>query len=323
LNHEDVIQRGKKVVRIETEAVAELENRIDESFKKAVDIIQHTRGRVIITGIGKSGIIAKKIASTLSSTGTAAFFLHPTEGVHGELGMVLKDDVVICVSKSGNTPELAQLIPIFKRLGVSIIAITGNPDSELGRNSDVVLDVSVREEACPFDLAPTASTTAALVMGDALAVALLQLRNFTREDFARVHPGGVIGKKLLLRIDDLMVSGDRIAKVSADTPLKEVVYEITSKRFGATCVVNGDNKLLGIITDGDLRRLLEKRNDVWELCACDIMTPNPKVVKTGTLAIDTINLMKVYAINQIIVVDGQDVPIGMIHIHDLLKAGIV
>jgi len=234
LNHEDVIQRGKKVVRIETEAVAELENRIDESFKKAVDIIQHTRGRVIITGIGKSGIIAKKIASTLSSTGTAAFFLHPTEGVHGELGMVLKDDVVICVSKSGNTPELAQLIPIFKRLGVSIIAITGNPDSELGRNSDVVLDVSVREEACPFDLAPTASTTAALVMGDALAVALLQLRNFTREDFARVHPGGVIGKKLLLRIDDLMVSGDRIAKVSADTPLKEVVYEITSKRFGAT-----------------------------------------------------------------------------------------
>ncbi|RKY79973.1 D-arabinose 5-phosphate isomerase [candidate division KSB1 bacterium] len=323
MNHEDVIQRGKKVVRIETEAVAELENRIDESFKKAVDIIQHTRGRVIITGIGKSGIIAKKIASTLSSTGTAAFFLHPTEGVHGELGMVLKDDVVICVSKSGNTPELAQLIPIFKRLGVSIIAITGNPDSELGRNSDVVLDVSVREEACPFDLAPTASTTAALVMGDALAVALLQLRNFTREDFARVHPGGVIGKKLLLRIDDLMVSGDRIAKVSADTPLKEVVYEITSKRFGATCVVNGDNKLLGIITDGDLRRLLEKRNDVWELCACDIMTPNPKVVKTGTLAIDTINLMKVYAINQIIVVDGQDVPIGMIHIHDLLKAGIV
>jgi len=323
LNHEDVIQRGKKVVRIETEAVAELENRIDESFKKAVDIIQHTQGRVIITGIGKSGIIAKKIASTLSSTGTAAFFLHPTEGVHGELGMVLKDDVVICVSKSGNTPELAQLIPIFKRLGVSIIAITGNPDSELGRNSDVVLDVSVREEACPFDLAPTASTTAALVMGDALAVALLQLRNFTREDFARVHPGGVIGKKLLLRIDDLMVSGDRIAKVSADTPLKEVVYEITSKRFGATCVVNGDNKLLGIITDGDLRRLLEKRNDVWELCACDIMTPNPKVVKTGTLAIDTINLMKVYAINQIIVVDGQDVPIGMIHIHDLLKAGIV
>jgi len=322
ISKERIIAKGKQVIRIEAEAVAALEDRVGEDFYRAVEIIHQAKGRVIVTGIGKSGIIGKKIAATLTSTGTAALFLHPTEGVHGDLGLVRKDDVVICISKSGNTEELYQLIPIFKRIGVPIISLTGNPQSPLAEKSDVVLDISVQEEACPFDLAPTASTTAALAMGDALAVALLLLRNFSLEDYALLHPGGSIGKKLLLRIDDVMFTGDRIARVHPDTPMKEVIFEITSKRFGATCVVDGNGRLVGIITDGDLRRLLERRTDVWGLKAKDVMTRRPKVVRTGTLASDALNLLKIYSINQIIVVNDENVPVGMIHLHDLLKAGV-
>jgi len=319
---EDILERAKQVVRIEARAVAALENRIDENFRKAVELLNKARGKVIVTGIGKSGIVGRKIAATFTSLGKAAFFLHPAEGVHGDLGMVTKDDVVICISKSGNTEEIAQLLPIFKRLKVPIIAMTGNPQSELAERSDVVLNVAVEEEACPFDLVPTASTTATMAMGDALAVALIQVRNFSLEDYALLHPAGSIGKKLTLRIDDVMYSGERVAKVPADATLKDVVIEITSKRFGATCVVNGDDKLIGIITDGDLRRLIEKRQDVWEFRARDLMTPNPIVVKTGTMAADAFNVMKIYAINQIVVVDAENHPIGMVHLHDLLKAGI-
>ncbi len=322
MSDEEIIERGKQVVRIEARALEGLIDQVDESFERAVDLIRQSKGRVIVTGIGKSGIVGRKIAATLTSTGTAAFFLHPTEGAHGDLGMVLKDDVVICISKSGNTEELAQLIPIFKRIGVPIITMTANPDSKLALKSDITINVRVPEEACPFDLAPTASTTATMAMGDALAVALLQLRNFSLEDFARLHPGGSIGRKLLLRIDDVMATGDRVPKIAPDLPLKDAIMEITSKRFGATGVVNGNGKLLGIITDGDVRRLIERKKDLWELRAGEIMTKNPITVKIGILATDAFNLMKIRAINSLLVVDAENRLVGIVHIHDLLKAGI-
>ncbi len=322
LADQNIIEKGKNVIRLEARALEKLVDQVDESFEKAVQLIRGARGRVIVTGIGKSGIVGRKIAATLTSTGTAAFFLHPTEGAHGDLGMVLKDDVVICISKSGNTEELAQLIPIFKRIGVPIIAMTANPESELARKSDVMINIGVVEEACPFDLAPTASTTATMAMGDALAVALLELRNFSLEDFARLHPGGAIGRKLLLRIDDLMSTGERLPRVGPDTLLKDAIMEITSKRFGATSVLNGGDRLLGIITDGDVRRLIEKRKDLWDLRAEEVMTRNPITVKVGTLATAAFNVMKIRAINTILVVDAENRLVGIVHIHDLLKAGI-
>jgi len=316
------IEKGREVIRIEAEAIAHLEERIGESFAQAVNVILSCKGRVIVTGVGKSGIIAKKIASTLASTGTAALFLHPTEGIHGDLGMVLKDDVVLCISKSGNTEELSQLIPVFKRIGVPVIAMTGNPGSPLAERADMVLDVSVKEEACPYDLAPTASTTAALAMGDALAMALLERRHFTAEDFALLHPGGSLGKKLWLKIDDVMAMGEKVAKVGLDTPLKDVIVEITSKRLGGTGVVDNEGVLRGIITDGDLRRLLEKTQDVAHLRAKDIMTPNPKTVKAGVLAAVALKVMEDHKIMQVIVVDDHHVPVGMVHLHELLRAGV-
>ncbi len=322
MSDEEIIERGKQVVRIEAKALEGLVDQVDHSFEKAVNIIRQSKGRVIIAGIGKSGIVGRKIAATLTSTGTAAFFLHPTEGAHGDLGMVLKDDVVICISKSGSTEELAQLIPILKRIGVPIIAMTANPDSELAEKSDVTINVHVPEEACPFDLAPTASTTATMAMGDALAVALLELRNFSLEDFARLHPGGSIGRKLLLMIDDVMATGERVPRVAPNLPLKDAIMEITSKRFGATSVVNGDGKLLGIITDGDVRRLMERKKDLWELRAEEIMTRDPITVKVGILASDAFNLMKIRAINSLLVVDAENRLVGIVHIHDLLKAGV-
>lgn len=319
---QNIIEKGKSVIRLEARALEKLIDQVDASFERAVQLIRNAHGRVIVTGIGKSGIVGRKIAATLTSTGTAAFFLHPTEGAHGDLGMVLKDDVVICISKSGNTEELAQLIPIFKRIGVPIIAITANPESELAQKSDVTINIGVVEEACPFDLAPTASTTATMAIGDALAVALLELRNFSLEDFARLHPGGAIGRKLLLRIDDVMSTGERLPRVRPETLLKDAIMEITSKRFGATSVVNGNDHLLGIITDGDVRRLIEKRKDLWDLRAVEVMTRNPITVKTGILAADAFNVMKIRAINTILVVDAENRLVGIVHIHDLLKAGI-
>jgi arabinose-5-phosphate isomerase len=317
-----IIQKGKNVVRIEAEAVRALESRIDQSFEKAVRLLLACKGRVIVTGMGKSGIIARKISSTLTSTGVAAYFIHPAEGVHGDLGAVLKDDVVICISKSGNTEELIRILPVFKRQGCPIIAMTGNPDSALARESDTVLDVSVQEEACPFDLVPSSSTTATLVMGDALAIALLDERGFSAEDFAQLHPAGDIGKRLFLRVDDVMRTAADMAKIGMDAPLSKVIMEITSKRLGATCVLDASGKMTGIITDGDLRRLLEKQLDIRNMQAKDVMSLNPKTVPQGILAVKALNVMESFSINQLVVVNAAHEPVGMVHIHDLLKAGL-
>jgi len=315
------IQKGKEVIRIEAKAIQDLVDRVDEQFQKVVDILFSCKGRVIITGMGKSGIIAQKIASTLTSTGSAALFLHPAEVLHGDLGAVLKEDVIICISKSGNTEEILRLIPLFRRRGVPIISILGNVNSVIAKQSDVVLNVRVKEEACPYDLVPTASTTATLVMGDALAMALFQKRGLSAEDFAQLHPGGDIGKRFLLRIDDVMRTGEDIALVKEDTPLSLVVLEITSKRLGATCVLNSDSQLVGIITDGDLRRLIERTHGIWNLKAKDVMSQNPKCVQSGVLVTKALHVMEEYSINQLIITGKGGKPVGMVHFHDLLKAG--
>ena len=317
------IEHGKAVIRKEAHAISELEDRIGEEFVQAVDLILSCKGRVFISGMGKSGIIGRKIAATLTSTGTSAMFLHPAEGMHGDLGAVHKDDVVICISKSGDTSELFQIFPVLKRIGVPIISITGNRRSRIAERSDIVLDVSVKEEACPFNLAPTSSTTAALVMGDALAVALLEKRNFSAEDFALFHPGGSLGKKLSMRIDDIMFSGDRIPRVNEDTLLEKVIFEITSKRFGSTCVVDKNNELSGIITDGDIRRLVERTKEIWNLRAKDVMSKNPKTVALGTMASEALKLMTDFSIMQVVIVDESNHPKGIVHIHDILEAGIL
>ena len=316
------IQKGKEVVRIEAAAIQALIDRIDTEFEKAVDLLLKCMGRVIVTGMGKSGIIAQKIASTMTSTGTAALFLHPAEGVHGDLGAVLKDDLVICISKSGNTEEILKLLPVFKRQGVPIITMTGDRNSVLAKQSDVILDVSVKEEACPFDLVPTASTTATLVMGDALALAVFQERGLSVEDYAVFHPGGMIGRRLLLKVNDIMHSGQDVPRVSEDTKLPNMILEITSKRLGCTCVMGEDHSLRGFVTDGDLRRLIEKRHDIWDLRARDIMTKEPKTIRSGVLAAQALRIMEEYGITQLIVVDAKGAPQGIVHIHDILKAGL-
>jgi arabinose-5-phosphate isomerase len=317
-----ILNKAREVIRIETEAVAALENRLDANFERAVDLLFNCKGRVIVCGIGKSGIIAQKIAATLSSTGTAAIFLHAAEAAHGDLGMVMPGDVVICISKSGSTEEFYTLVPILKRLETPIVAMTGNQHSPLAERADVVLDVSVEQEACPHDLAPTASTTAALVMGDALAVALVEKHHFSREDFALRHPSGALGKKLFLRIDDVMYAGDKIATVNENATIDEVIFEITRKRFGGTCVLSDDGKLAGIITDGDLRRLLKDHRSIDGLVARDIMTREPKTVHRGTLAAQALEIMEEHDIMQMVIVDAEHRPQGMVHLHDLLKAGI-
>ncbi len=280
----EIIKTGRNVVRIEADAISHLEQSINSEFVNAVETIFKSTGRVVLTGMGKSGLIARKIVATLNSTGTAAIFLHPTDALHGDLGMVRKEDVVIIISKSGSTEEITRLLPMFKRLGVKIITMSGNPDSSLVKDSDIFLSINVKEEACPHDLAPTSSTTATLVMGDALSVALLQKRGFTAEDFALLHPGGSLGKRLSLKIDEIMTKGDGVPIVNEDASIKDIIIEMTSKRLGATCVVNKGGKLSGVITDGDLRRLLEKTMDVKNLVATDIMSKNPKVTDKDYLA---------------------------------------
>jgi arabinose-5-phosphate isomerase len=316
-------KKAKEVIRKEAEAVARLEKKIDDNFVRAVELILRSKGRVIVTGIGKSGIIGKKIAATLTSTGTASFFLHPTEGIHGDLGMVQKNDVVIAVTKSGGTDEVYQLIPLFKRLGVPIITFTGNPGSPVAEKSDLVIDVSVDKEACPNNLVPTSSTTAALVMGDALAVALLDERHFSSEDFALLHPGGHLGRKLLLKVSDIMHTGDEIPVVSEETGMKEVILEMTSKRFGTTAVVNQKGELVGIFTDGDLRRLVERTDEIFSLKARQVMSENPKTIDGEELAAKALNLMESYSITSLIITNGEREPVGIVHLHDILKAGVV
>jgi len=319
--------QAKRVIRIEAEAVAALIDRIDERFERAVQMILECEGRVVVTGMGKSGLIGKKIAATLASTGTPALFLHPAEGIHGDLGMVTRGDTVIALSNSGETEELARMLPSLKRLGIKLIALTGNIESTLAKNSDVVINVGVKEEACPLGLAPTASTTATLAMGDALAVALLDKRGFKEEDFACFHPGGTLGKKLLLRVGDLMHTGDAVPVVRSTTLIKDAIYEISSKKMGITSVVNDDGKLVGVISDGDLRRWMEKTEKTGENLlgkkAEEIMTRNPKITNKEALAAEAVVIMERNSITCLIIADLTSKPEGVIHLHDLLKAGVV
>jgi len=320
--HQEIIRRGREVVRLEAEAVADLEQRIADSFGEAVEIIFACAGRVVVTGVGKSGNIARKIVATLNSTGTPAMFLHPNDAVHGDLGMIRKEDVVVCISKSGDTPELGILLPMFRRLEVPIISFVGRMNSRLARESTVVLDASVKEEACPHDLAPTSSTTVTLVLGDALAMALLDKRRFSKEDFALFHPGGILGRRLLLKVDELMVRGDAVPRVRSSVPLTDAIMEMTVKRLGCTAVVREDGVLEGMITDGDLRRLLQKQPDIRSITAGMAMTKGPKTIRLGTQAVVALQEMESYNITQIIVVDGKDHVVGVIHLHDLVKAGL-
>jgi len=319
--------QAKRVLKIEAEAVASLIERIDERFEQAVEMILDCKGRVVVTGMGKSGLIGKKIAATLASTGTPALFLHPAEGIHGDLGMVTRGDTVIALSNSGETEEIARMLPSLKRLGIKLIALTGNTDSTLAKNSDVVINVGVKEEACPLGLAPTASTTATLAMGDAIAVALLDKRGFREEDFACFHPGGTLGKRLLLRVRDLMHIGDAIPAVSESTLIKDAIYEISSKKMGVTSVLDGAGKLVGVISDGDLRRWMERTEKAGEnllaKTAKDIMTKNPKVTNREALAAEAVAIMERNSITCLIVTDRDAKPEGVIHLHDLLKAGVV
>lgn len=320
-----ILDWAKRVLEVEARAISELVDRLNHEFVRAVDLILQSDGKVVVTGVGKSGIIARKIASTLSSTGTPALFLHPTEALHGELGLLEPEDVVIAVSKSGETDELLQILPVIKRQGNVLIAFTGNLRSSLAKAADVVIDVSVREEACPLGLAPTASTTAALAMGDALAVALLQSRGFREEDFARIHPRGSLGKRLLLRVRDLMHTGEEFPKVHEGASMREVLVEMTSKRLGVTGVMDGGGKLIGVITDGDLRRALEKFPDLLERRARDVMTCNPKGIEADALAVEALRKMEQFAITSLFVFErlGDEVPVGIIHLHDILRAGVV
>lgn len=317
-----VISDAKRVIQIERKALSTLEKRINGSFAEAVEIVHKCKGRVIVTGLGKSGIIAQKIVATLNSTGTPAIFLHSADSVHGDMGMIQKRDVVICISKSGDTYELIQLLLAIKQFDVKIVSIVGDADSKLKELSDVVIDASVDQEACPYNLAPTTSTTAALVIGDALAIALLKKKDFTKDEFAMLHPGGILGKKLLLRVSDLMVGNGYIPKVKENTLFKDIVFEISSKRLGCTCVVDAKSKLKGIITDGDIRRTLQKYENVSEIKAKDIMNVSPKTVNENLLGETALELMEKYTITQLVIVDKKKVPTGVVHMHDLVKAGL-
>ncbi|MBN1398030.1 MAG: KpsF/GutQ family sugar-phosphate isomerase [Bacteroidetes bacterium] len=322
MNADAVIQKGKEIIRIEAEAIAALESHINGNFAASVDLIFKAKGRVVLTGMGKSGIIARKIAATMNSTGTPSAFMHPSDAVHGDLGMVTPNDIVICISKSGDTAELRQLLPRFRQIGVKVIAMVGNPNSPLGKQSDLILDTSVREEACPYDLAPTSSTTAALAMGDALAITLLQKRNFTKEDFAMFHPGGNLGKQLLLKVDAMMITGSDIPVVNENVSVSDAIVEISSKRLGATCVVNDSGVLCGMLTDGDLRRLLQKRIDISGLTVGKVMTTNPKTISQNMLAAQALEIMESFKITQLVVVNAGNHPVGILHLHSLVEAGL-
>lgn len=320
-----MIDTAKKVLQIEADAVLALIDRINGNFSQAVAMILGCQGRVVITGMGKSGLICQKIAATMASTGTPALFLHPAEGIHGDLGMLMKGDVVVAVSNSGETEELIRILPVIKRMGLPLIAMAGNPRSTLAKAGDVFIDISVAEEACPLGLAPTASTTATLAMGDALAVALLLERGFQEDDFALFHPGGALGKRLLLRVEDLMHKGSDIPLVPADMPLKEALFEITSKKLGITGVADDHGQLLGVFTDGDLRRCIEQGLDVLNRPISEFMTRNPKRILRSNLAAKALQRMEEHSITSLFVFEAEETsePVGILHLHDLLRAGVV
>lgn len=320
IEKETLMASARKTILAESEAIANLSNLLTDDFAKAVEIIFQSKGRLVVTGIGKSAIIAQKIVATLNSTGTPSLFLHASEAIHGDLGMVQEHDVVICISKSGNSPEIKVLVPLLKRFGNILIGITGNLTSFLGKESDYVLNAYVESECDPINLAPTNSTTAQLVLGDALAVALMELRGFQAEDFAKYHPGGALGKKLLLRVKDMLDMTHKPV-VSPDSSIKKVIVEISEKRLGVTAVVE-DEKVIGIITDGDIRRMLNERDSFLDLTAKDIMTKNPKVIKSTDMVVDALNILEDFSITQLVVVD-ENKYLGVLHLHDILKEGIV
>ena len=315
-----IIETAKQTIEMESKAILNLSSLVTEDFAAAVNLIYNSKGRVIITGIGKSAIIGNKIVATLNSTGTPAIFMHAADAIHGDLGLILNDDVVICLSKSGNTPEIKVIIPLIKRANNKMIAITGNTNSFLAQHADYVLNAYVEKEACPNNLAPTTSTTAQLVIGDALAVCLLNLRGFSSTDFAKYHPGGALGKKLYLRVEDISSTNEKPA-VNGDASIKEVIVEITAKMLGVTAVVD-NNKIIGIITDGDLRRMLTKVDDFSKLTAKDIMGANPKRIQANAMAIEALEIMEANDISQLLV-EHEGKYAGVVHLHDLIKEGII
>jgi len=316
----NILAVAKKTILSESQSIANLSELLTDDFVKTVELIYNSKGRLVVTGIGKSAIIAQKIVATLNSTGTPSMFLHASEAVHGDLGMVQPNDIVICISKSGNSPEIKVLVPILNKYGNTLIAITGNLTSFLAKNAQFVLDTTVESEACPNNLAPTNSTTAQLVMGDCLAVCLMDLNNFTTENFAKYHPGGALGKKLLLRIMDMLDDVKKPA-VSPETNIKTVIFEISEKRLGV-CAVVENNKIIGIIIDGDIRRMLSKNDSIKDIVAKDIMTINPKMMKPTDMVIDALNIMEDFSITQLIISENGEYK-GIIHLQDILKEGIV
>lgn len=320
-NSKDIRGLALKTFHLEAEAINDLAIQLNNEFEEAITTLANTRGRIVISGIGKSAIIAQKIVATLNSTGSPSIFLHAADAIHGDLGIVQQEDVVIIISKSGESPEIKVLVPLIKNFGNILIAMVGNIDSFLAKKANYVLNTTVKQEACPNNLAPTTSTTAQLVMGDALAVCLMQERGFKISDFAKLHPGGTLGKKLYLRVEDLCAENERPV-VSAEQPVKEVIMEMTRKRLGATAVINSAENLVGIITDGDLRRMLEKSDSIQNIQAKDIMTMHPKTITAGEMAVNALDLMRTNEIMQLIVVEG-DKYLGVIHLHDLVKEGLI
>ena len=319
----DFIASAQRTINLERDAVHTLLTRLDEHFERACEVLLASSGRIVVTGMGKSGHIGRKIAATLASTGTPAFFVHPGEASHGDMGMMTRDDVVIALSNSGNTAEVVTLLPLIKRLGIPMISITGNPDSTLARAAVANLNTAVDIEACPLNLAPTSSTTTALVMGDALAIALLEARGFSAEDFAFSHPGGTLGRRLLLLVDDIMHGGERMPLVAPDTPLRDALLEMTRKGLGLTGVVDADGQLSGIFTDGDLRRTLDNDVDMRSATIASVMTARCKTVQQGILAAEALKIMEDLKINGLFVVDEEGKPVGALNMHDLLRAGVV
>ena len=317
---ENIVANAKKTIESESQSIAKLIDFIDDTFAEAVQCIYNSKGRLVVTGIGKSAIIAQKMVASFNSTGTPSLFLHAAEAIHGDLGMLQKEDIVICISKSGNSPEIKALVPLLTRFGNTLIGMTGNMTSFLAKGSHYVLNTTVDAEACPLNLAPTNSTTAQLVMGDAIVVCLMEMRDFKAEDFAVYHPGGALGKKLLLRVKD-MLEHTLMPQVTPDTPVKKAIFEISEKRLGVTAVVE-NNKVVGIITDGDIRRMLNDRDTFADLTAKDIMTKNPKTIQSTAMVVDAFNIMEDFSITQLIVVDNGDYK-GVLHLHDILKEGIV
>lgn len=320
ISKENILAIAKKTILSESEAITKLTDLLDDNFTNATQTIYNSKGRLIVTGIGKSAIIAQKLVATFNSTGTPSLFLHAAEAIHGDLGMIQNEDIIICISKSGNSPEIKVLVPLLKRFNNTLIAITGNMTSFLAKGSDFVLNTTVEIEACPLNLAPTNSTTAQLVMGDAIAICLMEMRDFKPEDFAIYHPGGALGKKLLLKVKDMLEHSLK-PMVSPDAPIKKVIFEISEKRLGVTAVVENE-KVVGIITDGDIRRMLNDRDSFAELTAKDIMTKQPKVVQSSAMAIDALNILEDFSITQLVVIDNGEYK-GILHLHDILKEGIV